>query len=335
MTINRRTFSALLTGAVAAPRVLFAQAKVNSAFYSGGAQAYPAKPVRIIVGFTPGGATDILARLIGQWFSERLGQSFLIENRTGGGGNIATETVVKAPADGHTLLMVGSTNAINSTLYDKLNFDLDRDIAPVAGIIHTPMVMVVSPSVPVKTVAEFIAYAKTNPNKLNMGSGGIGSGNHLAGELFKMIAGINMLHVPYRGAAPALADMLGGHVQVIFTTLASAIEYIKAGKLRLLAVTSSTRLPVLPEVPTAGESLPGYEVSYWLGLGAPKNTPTEIINVLNKEINAALIDSKIVARLSDLGGTVLDGSPADFGKLIAEDTEKWGKVIRAANIRVR
>jgi tripartite-type tricarboxylate transporter receptor subunit TctC len=270
--------------------------------------------------------------LIGQWLSERLGQPFLIENRTGAGGNIATEAVVNAPADGYTLLMAGSVNAINSTLYDKLNFNLIRDIAPVAGIIRTPLVMVINPSVPVRTVAEFIAYAKVNPGKLNTGSAGVGSGNQLAGELFKMMAGIDMLHVPYRGEAPALTDMLGGQVQVVFGTLAASIEYIRAGKLRPLAVTTATRFPALPEIPTVSEFVPGYETSYWFGIGVPKNTPAEIIDKLNKQINSAVADPSIKVRLADLGGTSIAGAPADFAKLIADDTERWGEVIRAANI---
>ena len=323
MTLPRRQFLHLAAGAAALPAV--------SRF--AWAQTYPSRPVRMIVGFAAGGATDILARLIGQWLSERLGQPFVIENRPGAGSNIATEAVVRAPPDGYTLLLVGSPNAINATLYDKLNFNFIRDIAPVASIIRGALVMVVHPSVPAKTVPEFIAYAKANPGKINMASGGIGGITHIAGELFKMMAGVDMVHVPYRGVAPALTDLLGGQVQVIFANLAPSIEYIRAGKLRALAVTTATRSEALPDIPTVGEFVPGYEASSWFGVGAPKNTPAEIVDKLNKEINAGLADPKIKARLADLGGTVLGGSPADFGKLIAEETEKWGKVIRAANIK--
>ena len=296
------------------------------------------KPIRrgrcaSIVGFAPGGAADIVARLIGQWLSERLGQPFVIENRPGAGSNIATEAVVRAPADGYTLLLVTAANAINATLYDKLNFNFIRDIAPVASIIRVPLVMVVNPSVPAKTVPEFIAYAKANPGKINMASAGNGTAAHMAGELFKMMAGVDMVHVPYRGGgarAHRSARRTGaGHVR----PHAASIEYIKAGKLRALAVTTATRSEALPDIPTVGEFVPGYEASAWFGVGAPKNTPAEIVDKLNKEINAALADPKIKARLADLGGTVLAGSPADFGKLIADETEKWGKVIRAANIK--
>jgi tripartite-type tricarboxylate transporter receptor subunit TctC len=297
------------------------------------AQAYPTRPVRLIVPFGPAGATDITARLIGQWLSERLGQPFIIENRSGGGTNIATEAVVRAPADGYTLLMVGTTQAINATLYDKLNFRFIRDIAPVAGIISAPNVMVVNPSVPAKTVPELIAYAKANPRKLNMASPGVGTTPHVAGELFKMMAGVDMVHVPYRGGGPALTDLLGGQVQVMFVTTVSSIGYIRADRLRALAVTSATRLEALPDIPTVAEFVPGYEASNWYGLGAPKNTPAEIVANLNKEINAGLADPRIKARFADLGGTPLVGSSADFSKYIAEETEKWGKVIRAANIK--
>ena len=280
--------------------------------------------------FAPGGGADIIARLIGQWLSERLGQPFIIENRPGAGSNIATEAVVHAPADGYTLLLVSPANAINATLYDKLNFNFIRDIAPVAGIIRVPNVMVVNPSVPAKTVPEFIAYAKANPGKLNMASAGIGTAPHVAGELFKMMAGVDMVHVPYRGDGPALTDLIGGQVQVMFAAMPSSIEYIRAGKLRALAVTTATRSEALPDIPTVGDFVPGYEASGWYGIGAPKNTPAEIIDKLNKEINAGLADPKIKARLADLGGTVLPGSPADFGKLIADETEKWAKVIKFA-----
>jgi tripartite-type tricarboxylate transporter receptor subunit TctC len=297
------------------------------------AQAYPSRPVRIIVPFAPAGSTDIVARLMGQWLSERLGQQFVIENRPGGGGNIGTEAVVRASPDGYTLLLVGGGNAINATLYDKLNFNFIRDIAPVAGIERHPYVMVVNPSFPPKAVSEFIAYAKANPGKLTMASAGIGTPSHLFGELFKMMAGVDMVHVPYRSAGPALTDLLGGQVQVMFPTTVSSIEYIKTGRLRALAVTTATRSDALPDIPTVGEFVAGYEASAWLGIGAPKATPVEIVDKLNKEINAALADPKLKAKLADLGGTALAGSPADFGKLIADDTEKWGKVVRAANIK--
>jgi tripartite-type tricarboxylate transporter receptor subunit TctC len=275
----------------------------------------------------------MMARLMGQWLSERLGQQFVIENRPGAGGNIATEAAVRSPPDGYTLLLVNSVNAINATLYDKLNFDLIRDIAPVASIHREPNVMEVNPSVPVKTVPEFITYAKANPGKIDMASAGIGSMSHVSGELFKMMTGVSLVHVPYRGAGPALVDLLGGQVQVSFSTMSSSIEYVRAGKLRALAVTTATRSPVLPDIPTVHEFVPGYESSFWTGIGAPKNTPAEIVDKLNKEINAALADHKIKARLADLGSTPVVGSATDFGKLIADETEKWGKVIRAANIK--
>ena len=297
MKLPRRKFLHLAAGAAALPAV----SRVAWA------QAYPTRPVRIIVGLPPGGATDIVARLIGQWLSERLGQPFVIENRPGAGTNIGTEAVVRAPPDGYTLLLVGRRNAINATLYDKLNFNFIRDIAPVAGIIRVPLVMVVNPSVPAKTVPEFIAYAKANPGKINMASAGIGTPGHVAGELFKMMAGVDMVHVPYRGAAPALTDLLGGQVQVMFGTTVSSIEHIRAGKLRALAVTTATRSEALPDIPTVGEFVPGYEASAVFGIGAPRNTPAEIVDKLNKEINAALADPKIKARLADLGGAVLAG----------------------------
>jgi tripartite-type tricarboxylate transporter receptor subunit TctC len=292
------------------------------------AQSYPSKPVRIIVPFAPGAVNDITARLSGRWLSERLGQQFLIENRPGGGSNIGIEAVVRAPADGYTLLVVGSTAAINATLFENLNYNFIRDIAPVAGVIRVPQVMQVNPSLPVATVAEFIAYAKANPGKLSMGSGGNGSPAHVIGELFKMMTGINLVHVPYRGAGPALTDLLGGQVQVGFLDMAGSIGYIRAGKLRALAVTTATRSEALPDIPTIGELLPGFEASQWVGLSAPRATPTEIIDRLNKEINAGLADPKLKARFADLGGTSLAGSPADFAKLIADDTEKWRKVIK-------
>jgi tripartite-type tricarboxylate transporter receptor subunit TctC len=294
---------------------------------------YPARPVRIVSGFAAGAGGDTIARLIGQWLSERLGQQFIVENRTGAGGNIGTEAVVKAPPDGYTLLLVTVANAINATLYEKLNFNFIRDIAPVASIDRVPNVMEVHPSFPAKTIPEFVAYAKANPGKINMASAGNGSSQHIAGELFKMIAGVNLLHLPYRGGAPALTDLIGGQVQVMFDTMQSSIEYIRAGKLRPLAVTTATRSAALPDIPTVGDYLPGYEASSFHGIGAPKKTPTEIIDKLNREINSALADPRMTARLADLGGTALVGSPADFGNLIADETEKWGKVIRAAHIK--
>src|SRR5262245_57376321 len=297
------------------------------------AQAYPSRPVRLIVGAPAGGGFDIVARLMGQWLSERLGQQFVIENRPGAGSNIATEAVVRALPDGYTLLLVTSVNVINATLYDNLKYNFVRDIAPVAGITRVPEVMVVNPSVPANTVPEFIAFARANPGKLTMASGGVGTPSHLDGELFKTMAGVDMLHVPYRGTAPSLTDLLGGQVQVTFTSLSSVIEYIRAGRLRALAVTAATRSDALPDIPTVGEFLPGYEGGIWYGLGVPKATPAEIVNKLNTEVNAALDDPKMKARLADLGGTPLPGSPVQFGKLIAEETEKWGKVIRAANIK--
>jgi tripartite-type tricarboxylate transporter receptor subunit TctC len=323
MKLPRRKFLYLAAGAAALPvvsRIAWAQ-------------AYPARPVRIIVGATAGGGFDIVARPMGQWLSDRLEQPFVIENRPGAGTNIATEAVVRAPPDGYTLLLASAANAINAALYDKLSFNFIRDIAPITGIMRVPSAMMVHPAVPAKTVPEFIAYAKANPGKINMASGGIGAPGHVAGELFKMMTGVQMIHVPYRGIAPALTDLLGGQAQVLFGALTSSIEYIRAGKLRALAVTTTARSEALPDLPTIGEFLPGYEASQWYGIGAPKNTPAEIVDRLNKEINAALADPKIKARLADLGGTPLVGSPADFGKLIAEETEKWGKVIRAANIK--
>ena len=297
------------------------------------AQAYPTRPVRMIVGISAGDSADILARLIASWLSEGLGQQFIVENRPGAGGNIGTEAVVKSAPDGHTLLLVGPNNAINATLYDKLNFNFIRDIVPIASISRGPNVIVVNPSVPAQTVPELIAYAKANPAKLNMASPGNGTPPHVAGELFKMMTGVNMVHVPYRGGAPALTDLLGGQVQVMFPATVASIEYIRGGKLRALAVTTATRSQALPDIPTVDEFVVGYEASSWNGIGAPKGTPAEVINKLNKEINTALADTKMKARLADLGRTVLPGSSADFGKLIADETEKWGKVIRAANIK--
>jgi tripartite-type tricarboxylate transporter receptor subunit TctC len=323
MKLPRRNFLHLAAGAAALSAV--------SRFAS--AQTYPSHPVRLLVGFAAGGGVDIVARLIGQWLSERLGQQFIIENRPGAGTNIATEAVVRAPADGYTLLLVNVANAVNATLYDNLIFNFIRDVAPVAGIMVVPNVMVVHPSVPAKTVPEFIAYAKANLGKINMGSGGIGGPSHVAGELFKMMAGVDLVHVPYRGVAPALTDLIGGQVQVIFSTMTGSIEYIRTGKLRALAVTTAMRAEALPDIPTVGEFVPGYEASSWYGLGAPKNTPAEIVAKLNKEINAGLADPKLRARLADLGGTVLAGSPADFSKLIAEEIDKWAKVIKSAGIK--
>jgi tripartite-type tricarboxylate transporter receptor subunit TctC len=300
---------------------------------SASTQAFPARPVRIIVGFPPGGVSDIVARLIGQSLSERLGQPFVIENRPGAASNIATEAVIRAPADGYTLLLVNPANATSATLYDKLNFNFIRDIAPVAGIVRVPNVMEVNPSVPTKTVPEFIAYAKANPGKVNFASAGNGTTVHLAAELFSTMTGVNIVHVPYRGSAPALTDMLSGRVQVMFDTLPSSIEHLRAGGLRALAVTTSTRFPALPDIPTVGDFVPGFEASVWQGIGVPKNTPPEIVEKLNREINATLADPKVREKLAELGCTVLALSPAEFGTLIAKETEKWATVIRAANIK--
>ena len=318
MKLPRRTFLHLAAGAAA----LSAVSRVAWA------QAYPSRPVRLIVPAPAGGGYDLAARLISQVLSERLGQQFVIENRPGGGSKIGTEAVVRAPADGYTLLLVANTAAINATRYDKLNYNFIRDIAPVASIIRAPYVMAVNPTVPAKTVPEFVAYAKANPGKISMASTGIGSGTHIAGELFKMMTGINMLHVPYRGGIPALTDLLGGEVQVLFVTPVSSIEHIKTGRLRALAVTTATRSDALPDVPTVGEFVPGYEASAWFGVGAPKATPAEIVEKLNKAINASLADPKIKARFADLGSDVLALSSADFARLIAEETEKWGKVVK-------
>jgi tripartite-type tricarboxylate transporter receptor subunit TctC len=323
MKLLRRQFLYLAAGAAAIPAV----SRLARA------QAYPSRPVRIVVGFPAGGVGDILARLMGQWLSERLGQPFVVENRPGAAGNIGAEAVVHAPPDGYTLLFVGVNHAINATLYEKLNYNFIRDIAPIASVMLVPNVLVVHPSFPAGTIPEFIAYAKANPGKISMASAGNGTSAHVTGELFKMMAGINMVHVPYRGGAPAITDLLGGQVQVLFSVVAEAIEHIKAGKLRPLAVTTATRLDVLPNVPAVGEFVPGFEATGWQGIGMPKNAPAAIIGKLNKEINAGLADSKIKARLAELGGTVLAGSPADFGRLIAAETEKWARVIRAANIK--
>jgi tripartite-type tricarboxylate transporter receptor subunit TctC len=323
MKIPRRRFLELAAGAAAMP----------TASRIARAQTYPMKPVRIVVGFAPGGGTDIMARLIGQWLSERLGQQFLIENRPGAGTTIATESVVRAPADGYTLLMIGAPAAINATLYGKLNYNFIRDIAPIASISLEPQAMVVNPSFPAKTVPEFIAYAKARPGEITMASAGNGSEGHVAGELFKMMTGINMVHVPYRGAGPAITDMIGGQVQVMFNPTAPLIEYIKAGKLRALAVTTTARSEALPDIPTLADFVPGYESSAFYGLGAPKNIPVEIIEKLNREINAVLADPNMKARIAELGGTVFPTSPADLGRFMAAETEKYAKVVKFAGIK--
>jgi tripartite-type tricarboxylate transporter receptor subunit TctC len=323
MKLLRRNFLNLAAGAAAH----------TALSRTASAQAYPTRPVRLIVPFGPAGATDITARLIGHWLSERLGQQFIIENRPGAGGNIATEAVVRAPPDGYTLLYVTTANASNATAYDKLNFNFIHDIAPVAAIISFPYIMVVNPSVPAKTLPEFIAYAKANPGKINMASPGIGSTPHVNGELFKVMTSTNMVHVPYRSAAAVMTDLLSGQVQLYFGTTASSLEYVRTGKLRALGVTIERRLDALPEIPTVAEFVPGYEASNWYGVGAPNTTPAEIIDKLNKEISAGLADPNMKARLADLGGTVLAGSPADFGKLISDETEKWAKVIKFAGIK--
>jgi tripartite-type tricarboxylate transporter receptor subunit TctC len=297
------------------------------------AQAYPTRPVRMIVGFPPGGVTDIVARLAGQWLSERFGQPFVIENRPGAAGNIATEAVVNAASDGHTLIVVSPAHTVNATLYDKLSFNFIRDIAPVAGIVRVPNVLEINPSLPITTVPEFIAYVKANPGRINMASGGNGSSQHVAGELFNMMTGTTMVHVPYRGSTPALADLVGGQVQVMFDTLPSSIELVRSGKLRALAVTTVTRSEALRGVPSISEFVPGYEASGMSGIAAPRSTPADIIDRLNQAVNAALTDPKNKARLVDQGGTVLSGSPTDFGKLIANETEKWGKVVKFAGIK--
>jgi tripartite-type tricarboxylate transporter receptor subunit TctC len=298
-----------------------------------GAQTYPTRPVRLVVATSAGGSDDTIARLMGRWLSERLGKPFIIENRPGGASTIGTEVVVRAPADGYTLLLVGVWSVINASLYDKLNFDFIRDIAPIAGLIRLPLVVLVNSSFPAKTISEFIAYAKLNPGQISFASAGNGTAGHVAGELFTMMTGVNMVHVPYRGGAPALSDLLGGRVQVFFGLASSSIEHVRAGTLRALAVTTATRSEALPNVPTVGEFVPGYEASGFEGIGAPRNTPAEIIDKLNKESNAALADPTMKARLTEIGGMVFAGSPADFGKLIAEETEKWAKVVKFANIK--
>ena len=324
MRLPRRTFLYLGAAAAALP----ALAGLASA------QSYPSRPVRIIVGFAAGGPTDVLARLIGRWLSARLNQQFVVENRPGASGNLATEAVVNAPADGYTLLMVSPSNMINATLYDNLKFGFIRDVAPVASVLRTYYVMEINPSLPVSTVPEFIAYAKARPGGLSMSSAGSGTPQHVAGELFKMMTGVDMVHVPYRGGGPALTDLIGGQVQVYFGPMPPSIEHIRSGKLRALGVTSAGRSQALPDIPSVSDFVPGYEASQWHGIGVPKNTPSEIIDKLNKEINASLVDLKMKARLADLGGTPLVGSPADFSRLIAEDTEKWAKVIKFAGIKL-
>lgn len=323
MKFRRREFLQLAAGAAALP-VLSCLAR---------AQTYPARPVRIVVPVPPGGALDILARLIGQWLSERLGQSFVIENRPGAATNIGIEAVVRAPADGYTLLLIPGSVAVNATLYEKLNFNFIRDIAPIAMISRLPLVMVVNPSVPANTIAEFIAYAKARPGKINMASGGTGTPQHMAGELFKIMTGVEMVHVPYHGGGPAMTDLLGGQVQVYFSPLPESIEMIRAGKVRALAVTTAERVTALAQIPTVAESLPGFEASTWQGIGAPKNTPAEIVDRLNKEINAALTDPRIQSRLADLGSVPTPISPAEFKNHIVAETEKWAKVVSAANIK--
>lgn len=318
MRLPRRHFLQMATGAAMLP--------VTARFAA--AQTYPARPVRLIIGYPPGGSADITARLISQWLSERLGQSFVVENRAGAGTNLATETAVRAAPDGYTLFLVAPANAINATLYEKLNYNFLRDIAPVAGIIRFPNVVLVNPSVPVKTIPELIAYAKANPGKLNMASSGNGSTIHMSGELFKMMTGVNFVHVPYRGGALALTDMIGGQVQVMFDNIPTAAEHVKSGKLRGLAVTGVERSHVLPELPTVADFVPGYEASAWYGIGAPKDTPPEIIDKVNKTVNAILADPVAKARYADLGASLLPGSAADFGKLIADETTKWGEVVK-------
>jgi len=324
MKFRRRQFLHLAAGAAVLPVV----SKIASA------ETYPTRPIRLIVGYTPGGSADLTARLMGQWLSERLGQPLVVENRPGGGTNIATEAVVHAEPDGYTLLLAAPANAINATLYGKLNFDFLRDTEPVAGIIRFPNVVVVNPSLPIRSIPELIAYARANPGKLNMASSGNGSTIHMSGELFKMLTGIDMVHVPYRGGAPALTDLIAGQVHVMFDNIPTCAEHVKSGKLRGLAVTSTTRSEVLPDLPTVADFLPGYEASAWYGFAAPKNTPAEIIVRLNKETNAVLADPAVKARFAELGAFLLPGSAADFGKLLADETEKWGKVVKFAGARV-
>jgi tripartite-type tricarboxylate transporter receptor subunit TctC len=323
MKLARRRFLHLAAGAAA----------LRAASRTAWAQNWPSRPVHIVAGFTPGGGVDITARLVGQWLAQRLGQSFVIDNRPGAGGNIGTELVVNAQPDGYTLLLATLPNAVNATLYEKLNFDFIRDIAPVAGIVRVPMVILLHPSVPAKSVPELIAYAKTNPGKINMASAGTGTAPHVAGELFNYMAGTRMVHVPYRGQGPALTDLLGGQVQVLFATTPGTIDYIRTGQLRGLAVTTASRAEVLPDVPTVGDFVPGYEASQWYGLGAPRRTPAAIVDRLNREINAALADAGMKARFADLGGEPLAGSPADFSRLIAGETAKWANVVKFAGLK--
>jgi tripartite-type tricarboxylate transporter receptor subunit TctC len=323
MNLPRRQFLHLAAGAVAVPAI------ARHALADG----YPSRPVRFISGFAAAGGNDIISRLMGQWLTEQLGQTFFIENRPGAGTNIAAEVVINSPPDGYTLFGTNLSSAINATLYEKLPFNFMRDMLPVAGIAQAPSAFAVSSSIPAKTVPEFIAYAKANPDRMNMGSAGVGSTSHLAGELFKMMAGVNLVHVPYRGNALALTDLIGGQIEVLFPSLGSSIEYVKAGKVRALAVTGATRSDALPDLPTVGETLPGYEASSFYGIGAPHNTPTEIVEILNNAVNAGLADPKLKARLADLGSVALPGQPATFGKLIADETEKWGKVIKFAGIK--
>jgi tripartite-type tricarboxylate transporter receptor subunit TctC len=323
MKLPRRKFLALTATAIGLPPFV----------RTASAQSYPARPVRMLVGFAAGGAPDIAARLVAQWLSDRLGQQFVIENRPGAGGNIATEAVVDAPPDGYTLLMAGLQNAVNTTLYQHLKYDFARDMAPVVGVSHENYGMEVHPSFPAKTVPEFIAHAKANPGKLNMASAGNGTGPHMAGELFKIMAGVDMLHVPYRGSPPALTDLLGGQVQMMFSPLSSSIGYVKTGKLRALAVTTAARSEVLPDLPTVGEFVPGYAAAGWFGVCAPRKTPDEIIDRLNREINAGLSDTRMKERFRELSATTFGGSPADFARHIADETDKWGKVVRSAGLR--
>jgi len=321
--MHRRLFLQLAAGAAALP----------AAARGARAQAYPSRPVRVIVGLAAGGGQDIVARLMGQWLSERLNRQFIVENRPGASGNLALEAVASAPPDGHTLALLGVNNAINASIYSKAGFAFLRDIAPVAGIMRVPLVMVVNQAFPARTVPEFIAYAKANPGKINMGSGGVGTSIHVSGELFKLMAGVDMLHVPFRGGAPALTALMGGQVQVMFDTMTESIELIRAGTLRPLAVTTATRSQALPDLPTIGDYLPGYESSAWYGLGAPRNTEPEIVDTLNREINAGLADPRIKAKLADLGGTVIAGSPAEFGHYVADDAAKWAKVVKFADVK--
>ena len=324
MKLSRRRFLEVAGAAIALP----------AATRRARAQTYPNRPVRLIIGYTPGGSADLTARLMGQWLSEKLGQSFVIENRPGGGTNIATEAVLRAAPDGYTLLLVAPANAINATLYDKLNFDYIKESEPVAGLIRFPNVVCVNPSLPVKSIPELIAYAKANPGKLNMASSGNGSTIHMSGELFKMLTGINMVHVPYRGGAPALTDLIAGQVQVMFDNIPTCAEHVKSGKLRGLAVTSTVRSEVLPDLPLVADFLPGYEASAWYGLGAPKGTPPEIVDRLNKAVNEILADPKVKTKFAEYGAMLLPGSAADFGKLLADETEKWGKVVKFAGAKV-